>query len=182
MSQIKFTVGDPEKDFFQQNPHWRYLDSSKKLLKMFSPEICSKLRWAVFMVEDPDSKFFRYFKPKRVELINNNYLKDDFTLQFDTERMEVINEDILFLFNEYSNDTMSKVKKDYYERELSYQLLVQQERECNNLKDKADVQLKLSRIYQSLEQAREAFEKENLEEKTKSRGREQRGILFNNGS
>lgn len=179
MSQVKFTVGDPEKDFFEQNPHWRYLDSSQKLVKMFSADLVSKLRWAVFMVEDPDSKFYRYLKPKRVELVNNNYLKDIFTLHYDPETMKIVNEDIGFLFSQYGRETMSKVKKDYYEREFSYQLLVQQERECTNLKDKADVQLKLSKIYSSLEEAREAFEKENMEERTRSRGREQRGILFN---
>lgn len=179
MSGVKFTVGDPEKDFFKQNPHWRYLKSSQALLEKFSEKMASKLRWAVFMIEDPDSKFYRYLKPKRVELVNDNYLKDDYHLEFDEETLQILNEDVRFLFDSYGSETMSKVKKDYYEREFSYQLLVRQERESNSLKDKADVQLKLAKIYSSLEDAREAFEKENMEEKTRSRGREQRGIMFN---
>lgn len=183
MSEIKFTVGDPEKDFFEQNPHWRYLDSSQKLIKMFSSEIVSKLRWAAFYVEDPDSKFYRYPKSKRVELVNKNYLKDDFYLEFDEDQMKIVNEDLDFLFNMYSTETMSKLKRDYYERELSYQLLVKQERDLDgnngkNLKDKADIQVKLSKIYDELKKAREEFEAENEEEKTKARGRQQPGMLF----
>lgn len=178
MSEIRFTIGDPDRDFFEQNPHWKYLDSSQKLMKMFSKEVISKLRWAAFYVEDPDSKYHRYPKAKRVELVNSNYLKGDYELIYDEEQMKIVNDEIDFLFNMYAAETMSKLKRDYYERELSYQLLVAQERASNDLKLKADVQVKLAKIYDELKKAREEFEAENEEEKTKARGRQQPGMLF----
>lgn len=176
----KFTVGDPDKDFFEQNPHWKYLDSSIKLSEYFSKELLSKIRWAIYMIEDPDSKFFRYSKGRRVELVNNNYLKDDYTINYDPEKMKIVNEELEYALRVYARETMSKLKQDYYERELSYQILVGQERDATNLKLKADVQVKLAKIYDELNKAREAFETENEEEKTKARGRQQPGMLFKN--
>ncbi len=179
MINNKFTVGDPEKDFFEQNPHWRYLDSSIKLLKLVPKDLASKLRWAVFLIEDPDSKYHRYSKLKRVEIVNENYLKGEYVIEYDPNTLTNINEDIKFLFDSYASETMSKIKRDYYERELSYEILVASERDCSDLKIKADVQLKLSRIYTSLEEARLALDKETQTEITRSRGTQQRGVLFN---
>ena len=138
MINNKFTVGDPEKDFFEQNPHWRYLDSSIKLLKLVPKDLASKLRWAVFLIEDPDSKYHRYSKLKRVEIVNENYLKGEYVIEYDPNTLTNINEDIKFLFDSYASETMSKIKRDYYERELSYEILVASERDCSDLKIKAD--------------------------------------------
>ena len=175
---VKFTTGDPERDFFEQNPHWRYLDSSVRLLKKFDKETASMLRWALFYIEDPDSPYHRYSKNKRVELVNNNYLKDKYTLNFDPEKLEVTNKELKFLFDSYGRETMSKTKRDYYERETSYQLLVQQERECSDLKLKASTQTSLARISEGLDKAYEKLLAENESEKGKSRGTQQPGILF----
>lgn len=180
VEKSKFTVGDPDKDFFEQNPHWKYLDSSVKLFGHFDRETISKVRWAIYMIEDPDSKFFRYPKERRVELVNNNYLKDTYTINYDPEKMKIVNEELEYALNVYARETMSKLKQDYYERELSYQILVGQERDATDLKLKADVQVKLAKIYDELNKAREAFEAENEEEKTKARGRQQPGMLFKN--
>lgn len=178
MEKYKFTVGDPEKDFFEQNPELRYLDSSVKLLRKTKPETASKVRWAVFMLLDPDSKFYVHPLIKRVELVNNNYLKGDITFNYDPETMQIFSEDFQFVIDTYASETMSKAKRDYYEREQSYQLLVQQERDSNDLKLKADVQLKLARIYETLEKTKEKFEEEKEQEKTKARGSQQPGIFF----
>lgn len=178
MAGYKFVVGDPEKDFFEQNPELRYLDSSQKLLKQSSPEIASKVRWAVFMLFDPDSRFYRSKLEKRVELVNNNYLKGEITFNFEPETLKVTSQDFQYVIDAYPREFMTKAKRDYYERELSYQLLIQQERESNNMKDKADVQVKLARIYDALEKAREKFEEERQEELTKTRGSQQPGLMF----
>lgn len=184
MSEVKFTIGDPEQDFFEQNPHWKYLDSSQKLMKKFSnAEFISRIRWATFLILDPDSKYHRYPLEKRVELVNNNYLKEIGDIVYEPERMKVMSDDFGFVFELYPRETMSKIKRDYYVRERSYQLLVQQERaidgtSAKNLKDKADVQIKIAKIYDELMKAREEFEAENDEEKTKARGRQQPGIMF----
>ena len=180
-SRMKLTQGDTEKNFFEQNPHWRYLNSSQKLLKTFGEELTSKLRWAIFLVEDPDSPYHRFLKQKRVELINTNYLKDDYTILFDPEKLEIINEDIKYTLDSYPEETMSKLKSDYYEREKSYQMLVQMERDSVDLKLKADVQTKLAKIYDELRKSREAFESENEEEKAKTSGKQQPGLLFRKG-
>ncbi len=180
---MKFTEGDPNRDFFEQNPHWRYLDSSVKLIKQFKPELVSKIRWAAFMIEDPDSKYHRLPKEKRVQIVNDNYLKEDYQIDYDPERMEVVSDEIQYLFRLYPSETMSKVKSDYYERERSYQLIVRQERDLegttgSNLKAKADIQVKISKIYDELRKVREEFEAENEEQRAKTQGKQQPGVLF----
>ena len=92
--------------------------------------------------------------------------------------MKIISEDFQFVLDAYPRETMTKLKQDYYERELSYQLLVQQERAADNLKLKAEVQVKLSRISKDLQQIRESFEEEREEESVKTRGKQQPGMLF----
>ena len=175
---LQFTVGDPEKDFFEQNPHWRYLKTSKELISKHGKELASKLRWAIFLLLDPDSKYFKYLMLKRVEIVNDYLMDTGYTIQFDPENNEILNEDLKYVIQKYPDEIMSKHKIDYYEREKSYQLLVQSERTMKNNKDRADVQLKLGKIYDSLEKSEEKYFKEKKEARKRARGSEQPGILF----
>lgn len=178
-NDLRFTEGDPEKDFFEQNPHWRYLGSSIHLLKKYSKKLASKIRWAIFLIEDPDSKYFRYSKDKRVALVNDNYLKGDYRFDYDEETDSVKAEDHSdqFVLSTYAMETMSKTKRQYYERETSYELLVASERLSTDLKVKADVQIKLMKIFAELEKFRKEYEEEKTSNK-RTRGKEQPGILF----
>lgn len=177
---MKFTSGDPERDFFEQNPHWRYLDSSKKLLKDVGKKTASKVRWAVFLAADPDSPYYRYSVKKRVEVVNREILKDvDVELTYDEETLNMsLGNDLDYVLQLYPGETMSEFKRDYYERKLSYEMLVKQERDSTDLKIKGQVQLQLSRINKELKLAREELDKQNEEEKTKARGSQQPGVLF----
>lgn len=178
IKDLKFTEGDPDKDFFEQNPHWKYLDSTQVLLRKFDEKIASKIRWALYLILDPDSPYFRYSLAKRVEVVNRNYLKEDYYIEFDEITTQILNEDLIEVINSYPDETMSQLKKDYYQREKAYQLLVTQESVSVNLKLKADVQLKMAKIYEELLKAKDKFEIEKIEDRAKSRGTQQSGILF----
>lgn len=177
---MKFTTGDPERDFFEQNPHWRYLDSSKKLLKQKGKKASSKIRWAVFYAIDPDSPYYRYSIKKRVEVVNKEFLKDvDLEITYDDETLDIsLGDDLNYVLELYPGETMSEFKRDYYERKLSYDMLVRQERESNDLKVKGQVQLQLSKINKELKIAREELDRQTEEEKSKARGTQQPGVLF----
>jgi hypothetical protein len=181
--ELRFTEGDPEKDFFEQNPHWRYLDSSVLLLKNYKKELVSKIRWGIFLIEDPDSKYHRYSKDKRIDLVNKNYLKGDYHFGYDSEKNKTLMEDPRHqsVIDMYATETMSKIKRDYYEREISYGILVGLERESTKIKEKADVQLKICKINDELIAFRKTWEEEkNKSTASRSKGREQAGILFEN--
>ena len=178
IKDLKFTEGDPDKDFFEQNPHWRYLDSTQFLLRKFDEKTVSKIRWALYLILDPDSPYFRYSLSKRVEVVNRNYLKEDYYIEFDEINTQILNEDLKEVIDSYPDETMSQLKKDYYQREKAYQILVTQESVSVNLKLKADVQLKMAKIYEELLKAKDKFEIEKIEDRAKSRGTQQSGILF----
>lgn len=174
----KFTSGDPAKDFFKQNPHWRYLDSSVRLLSECSKEIASKVRWVAFYIMDPDSKFYRFPLNKRIEKVVKHYIKGDFNVYLDEDSHRIVCEDYQYVFDMYPAETMSKDKYDYYERERAYQLLSRQESESTNLKLKSDVQVKLFKIKDELDKLRQKFEDARDEEGSRARGRQQPGSLF----
>jgi len=179
-NNMKFTTGDPERDFFEQNPHWRYLESSKKLLKQVGKNTASKIRWAVFYAVDPDSPYYRYSIKKRVEVVNRELLHNvDIDISYDEDTLDVsLGEDLNYVLELYPGETMSEFKRDYYERKLSYEMLVRKERESTDLKIKGQVQLQLSKINKELKLAREELDRQTEEEKSKARGTQQPGVLF----
>lgn len=171
--------GNPEENFFEQNREWRYLDSSTKMLEDFGEELASKLRWAIYMIEDPSSDLHRLDKSKAIELINKNYLKGDYELEFNPDRMEIGNEQLEHAIKAYPEESMSYAKRDYYEREKSYRLLMESEREMSDEYKRAQVQEKLNKIYDSLKERREEFQEEEMQERAKTQGKQQPGRFFN---
>jgi len=181
-AELKFTVGDPDEDFFEQNPHWRYLDSTVDLKEKFG-ERTSKIRWALYLILDPDSKYHRYPFERRVEIVNNNYLTDSFGFQIELDEEDpdkIVNEELLFAVREYPKEIMAKVKREYYERERSYQQLLRMERESTKLAEKYKTQQSFTKIFADLEELRREAFKESAEIKAKAAGAQQPGILFTN--
>lgn len=67
--------GNPERDFFDQNPEVAYFEPFAKVKK--EEKNASKICWAIFMREDPNSDFYRIPENQREEEIKKNYLKDE---------------------------------------------------------------------------------------------------------
>lgn len=68
-------TGNPEIDFFQQNPELKYFTDFKKLLEEHPLE-ASKVAWSTYLLEDPNSKFYRLPKEDRIKEVNNYYKLD----------------------------------------------------------------------------------------------------------
>lgn len=65
-----FVKGNPEFDFFEQNPEIKYFSEFSDIVK---DENGSKIMWSLYMSEDPDSKLFRMPKDQRISEIIDNY-------------------------------------------------------------------------------------------------------------
>jgi len=70
-------TGNPELNFFEQNPELRYLSEIKKAVSEYSEKEASKILWAIYMIEDPNSKLYRIPKDKRIEEVQKNYYNID---------------------------------------------------------------------------------------------------------
>lgn len=69
-------AGDPAGDFFEQNPTLKYKSEFVDLIVSHGPERASRIAWAVWMVESPDSPMFRIPIDERIEEVAKNYEVD----------------------------------------------------------------------------------------------------------
>jgi hypothetical protein len=79
--------GNPALDFFEQNPELEFREPCVTLLKNEKKQEASKIMWAIYMLEDPDSQFYRLPVNQRKEEIENNFLKDN---KFDWEKYKYV--------------------------------------------------------------------------------------------
>lgn len=77
MAAPTFIQGNPEEDFFQQNPQVRYFPAVQRLLKSVAGDVeAGRILWAVYLTEDPDSKYYPLPYRERRSIIAENYLKE----------------------------------------------------------------------------------------------------------
>lgn len=99
-------TGNPEKDFFDQNPELKFMSGFQKPLKELSKSEASKLMWSIYLLEDPDSKFYSIPYKDRIKEIKDLYNPD-----FDPE--EAMTKELITI---YPRLTMSKEKMMYKEQ------------------------------------------------------------------
>lgn len=70
--------GDPNKDIFEQNPEIEYISAVKAFIKKVGgKKKASRLLWAVYLTEDPNSKLYRIMdREERRNEIAANYLNE----------------------------------------------------------------------------------------------------------
>ncbi len=73
----KIVHGNPEVDFFIQNPEFKYITELNNLRNKLGEEKCSKLMWAVYMIEDPYSRLESMPYNLRVQQVCTEYLKQN---------------------------------------------------------------------------------------------------------
>lgn len=75
---MSLITGDPSKDIFEQNPELEYIGSIREFIKEHGgKKKASKLLWAVYMTEDPNSKLYRIMDlEERRKEVAENYLLD----------------------------------------------------------------------------------------------------------
>ena len=92
-------AGNPGLDFFDQNPILRYKTECVQIIKDVGAERASKIAWAVYMVEHPDSPLFRIPFDERVEEVDQNYgvnVRDYDTFRIAFKRLAMAKEVALY--------------------------------------------------------------------------------------
>jgi hypothetical protein len=78
--------GNPSIDFFEQNPELKFREPCVTLLKQY-PKEASSIMWAIYMLEDPSSEFYRLPMDLRKKEIETNYLKNE---KFDWSKHQLV--------------------------------------------------------------------------------------------
>lgn len=71
-----FVNGDPAVDFFQQNPEHKYTKLFVDMIAEHGEKRASKLAWAIYLMEDPNSTKNRYEREERKREIAELYLEE----------------------------------------------------------------------------------------------------------
>lgn len=138
-------VGNPGLDFFEQNPVLAYKTEFADLIADLGKEKASKVAWAVYMVEDPDSPLFRIPISERIAEVKLNYKIDvtgyeEFRISF--RRLAIPKEAALFKVHMEKLDELTTHLG-------TLDLTVEKE-----LKSYINIMDKLSKIYKALETVR----------------------------
>lgn len=136
-------------DFFEWNPELRYFDCINQLVKSVGPMTASNIMWAVYLVLDPDSKFYAERLEIRKKHIADNFLKIP---DFDWDSID-------YVLSCYPKISMSPAKNDYYRvRSLFNKMLDEVEGEES---EKIQAFLaKLSSIYLGIDKSENRMVKE----------------------
>lgn len=143
-------------DFFESNPELKYIDDFAQLIKEVGEQKASKIMWAIWLTESPDSRLYGLGIEVRRENVKRNYLEDK---KFDFE-------DYIWLITAFRRHTMSKKSRmytDYMEiMERRHNVLMQLSAEYEeNSKEIDDMMLKTQKIWAELDK----IEKEYLSDK-----------------
>lgn len=68
--------GNPELDFFEQNPELRYISLCQEVLSREKGN-ASKVMWAVYLTEDPNSRLYNVPYTERRREVAINFFKDE---------------------------------------------------------------------------------------------------------
>ena len=68
-------TGDPDRDFFEQNPELKYISEFKQFRAEHKKP--SRLLWAAYFMCDPKSQFYKIPEDARRVEIAKNYLEDE---------------------------------------------------------------------------------------------------------
>lgn len=111
--------GNPEYDFFEQNPEYRYTSLCQEVIEK-EGEAASRIMWLVYLSEDPRSSYYRIPIVERRQELATNYLKDpDFDwgkIKYAIDaypRMTMTKEQVLFKIWADKLDMMTAKLKDF---------------------------------------------------------------------
>jgi hypothetical protein len=167
-SATTFIVGNPEGDFFEQNPQLRYFPATQQLLSS-AAENASKLMWAVYLTEDPESKYYALPYEERRRIIAENYLKDP---GFDWES-------VAYLVEAYPDMSLSRIGRWYKQLSDQFERMVQTVSTMDTIdqfKDVLSMYEKLDKVFKGLEVVENAMQKEKAKS-VEVRGASQPGFF-----
>lgn len=72
-----FVSGDPDRDFWEQNPELKY---KKPFNALYKEKEGSRIMWAIYLTSDVKSRFHRYGPDEKRKEISETYIKRRFKL------------------------------------------------------------------------------------------------------
>lgn len=164
-----FIVGNPELDFFEQNPQVRYYPEIQDMIQKNAAEDASKIMWAVYLTEDPSSKYYAIPYEERRKIIAENYLKDP-NFQWDS---------IQKLVSAYPEICLSKTERWYKKLSDKFEDMVQTVSTMSTIDDFKDILTmfdKLEKVFKGLEVVENHMKKEKASQ-TELRGTTKPGFF-----
>lgn len=157
--------GDPEKDFFEQNPEVQYIEDFRKLIdEEGSRERASRVMWAMYLVYDPNSDWYNMSTPEKKELARDNYLKDK---EFDFDEYR-------WLRKAYESQLLHITEKHFnvWVRKLEQMTNRMDDLNVDDGSDKVLMTYftKLNSIWDTVHKVRERFETHRKQQLEESRG------------
>lgn len=157
MSIAKGSIHD---DFFEQNPELTILPEVKKLLDSKNKD-ASKIMWSIYLMEDPESTFYRIPREERIEEIKREYF--DINL-----------EDYPELVREYSRFILTKEQwmlKEYYDG--MEELVLRLKDQATSIDDRLKILSQVPKVWDGLEKIKKQIKEEGS--KTQIRGNAKEG-------
>ena len=161
----EFVIGDPDKDFFEQNPQIKLFPFCEAIMNRHE-KAASNVMWSLYVVEDPKSKIY-YAMPysERIELVekkyNVNYLGDcmPYTHQYINACMNPHERNYKLIYDELQTMLFSLKTQEFFQKQ--------------------EFITKLPGIYKALDLAEAKYKQESAEVIQKARGGKVSGGLFN---
>lgn len=76
--KVELVQGNPELDFFEQNPELAFISDFKEVREEYSKDIASQMMWALYLSEDPNSKLYNVpYEDRLAELKKTFELLED---------------------------------------------------------------------------------------------------------
>lgn len=170
MSNFKFVTVPPgldveEHDFFEYNPELRYLDPIPRLIDQKGQMLASRVMWATYLSEDPDSKFYAMRLEERRYHIAKNVLG---AVDFDWVSYQ-------YVIDAYPDISMSLKKRRFQRLNNKFEQMLG-ELEGHDLKTSIPFYAKLESMYKGLQRAENAYEEEKAKT-VETRGQQQSGFF-----
>lgn len=136
-------------DFFDFNPEYRYFDEISKLYKDVGASLASKVMWAIYLTEDPQSAFYGLKREDRRKQVESNYLQND---SFEWDQYE-------YLVVAYPTITMSPAKRRYKTLNDHFDTMLSQLK-GEELKNASSFYRDLKKVYEGLIFVESTYDKE----------------------
>lgn len=170
MSSFKFVVVPAnldveEHDFFDYNPELKFIDPIPRLIERVGQMVASRVMWAIYLSEDPDSKFYAMREQEKRYQISKNFLK---AIDFDWESYK-------YVIDAYPDISMSSKKRRFQRLNKKFEQMLD-EMEGSDLKTSIPFYSKLEVMYKGLQRAETAYEEEKSKT-VETRGQQQSGFF-----
>ena len=166
----QIVTGDPDIDFFKQNPELKFHNFGHSLIEKFGEKEAGIIMWAIYLAEDPDSTLYQshLIQVERRDMIQKTYLNKKGIKNFEWEGVRAIIEGYI-----RSSMPTKKLRFKLLSDEFNDFLFELRTSEMP-MKEKTQVFGNMEKIYKGLDVAESAFKKEKLTA-TRTSGKEQSG-------